>query len=1327
VAGNSAATTLSFANDSTPPGPDTITYAAGYQPGRSVDVTFTTGTDSGSGIATRQLQRSFAPLTSGTCGGYSTFANLGPVNPTSPYTDSSVTNGICYQYRYLVTDLLDNQDIATSPNVTRVDYVGAVSSTTGLLSQWRLGEAPAALISSDSFTGTGGTLLPSHTGEIGATWVSSTSTNNLNTETIRATGAVAGNYASNRAYRNGAGYSLNYTTATPPTADYSVSADLFVKSIVIGDGVGVVGRVTGAGTLTTGYMARWEQATGSSTWKIVKFTDNQATANLLTLTNEPALTVGETYRVRLEMIGPLLSLYVNGVLKGTANDSSLTAAGKAGIRDGIPGGTAVKGVDLGVQFDNFQVTPSTYPRAADSKGSNPADYFAGPTLGVPGAISGDSNTAATFDGVSDYVQAVGTTGLPVGASLRSVEMWFKTTSAARQVLFDYGARANDDEFGLWLNAGGASMTAWGYGPNNKTFTLSSPVNDGNWHQVVKTYDGTSITIYIDGVALPSQTAPRTTTVDSYGFGIGAVIVPGDSNSGGYFYGSLDEVSFYTTVLNQTTVTNHFQLGTSPAPDLAGPTGGSVDAGGLVGTGSRYAPSTVLSLNLAKGTDPSGVAVTGAQLLRATAALTSGGGTADGVCGSFGVYTVVAGGNDPVSPKSDTVADQACYSYQYIVSDTLGNSTTFTSPGIKVDTTPPAAPSLTFSTFTNTYWSGAGPAVYYRSTAATGSFRTTATATDTASGIASYAFPAAASLGANWTSTPVSTSVNTYSWSGAPAAPGTKSVTATNNAIGTSAGTSFTLTADDTAPTAGTVAYSNGTSTSTSVSVSFGTGTDTGGSGIGTRLLQRQSAPLTGSTCGTFGAFAAVTNGTNPTTSPLVDPTVVTGTCYMYRYVVSDNVGNQDTAVSASIVKVSLSYLNAITGEASLLSYWRLGEATTSSDTFTAGAIGARLQDRDGEIGAHWTKVTGDDAVITNDLPRRIRRNASSTSGAVYYSSGVPAAADYTIQADVYVASSVPNDVIGVAGRLTAPSNGTYYAAVYNQPTGAWTLYSVANGVKTPLGTPYAQTLVAGTTYRLALDMNGSTIRLLVDGVQRVSVTNNVTITTAGQGGVVLGFTATTTTVTDTTGMHLDNFAVTPPLADSKGTNNGDYLNGPILGVGGAIAGDSNTAAQFDGLNDYGTVARQISDDFSIEFWFKSTQGLGANNTQWWQGAGLVDAEVSGTANDFGVSLGSDGKVVAGVGGTPDVSIVSSGGYDDGSWHHVVFTRTKTSGALQLYVDGASAGSATGSTASLTSPANINFGRIQTGTFYFLGSLDEVSIYTTALSGPTVTSHYNAGQ
>jgi hypothetical protein len=59
--------------------------------------------------------------------------------------------------------------------------------------------------------------------------------------------------------------------------------------------------------------------------------------------------------------------------------------------------------------------------------------------------------------------------------------------------------------------------------------------------------------------------------------------------------------------------------------------------------------------------------------------------------------------------------------------------------------------------------------------------------------------------------------------------------------------------------------------------------------------------------------------------------------------------------------------------------------------------------------------------------------------------------------------------------------------------------------------------------------------------------------------------------------------------------------------------------------------------------------------------------------------------------------------------------------MKLYVDGVLAGSATGSTASLTSPTTIEFGRILTGNKYFAGFLDEVAVHNTPLSGSTVTS------
>jgi hypothetical protein len=580
--GNTAQTSLSFVNDSSAPA-GTISYTDGVQAGSSVTLTLT-ASDAGSGLASRQIQRASAPLTGSTCGTFTSFANQGPASPTSPYADTNVTNGNCYKYQYLVTDLVGNQHLATNANVAKVSYAGAVAATSGLLSHWRLGEGAASSVSADSFSDVAGTEVSNHVGETGATW-----------DAIGGLGAGAGKEtigADGRAYRNGSKLAIVHTTATPASQNYSVAADFHVKTLLTNDAVAVVGRMTpkaGAGTDSTYYSAG-RSTTGA--WQIAEGFN----ATLTPLATAPAapLTAGQTYRVRLDMSGTTLTLFVNGVQVLTATDSTapLVVAGKAGLMDGL-GDLATKTATTGVHFDNFQVKPSTYPRAADSKGSNTGDYMNDPTLGASGAFSDD--TAARFDGVNEYVQATGTTGIPVGSTSRSVEMWFKTTSTTKQVLFSYGSLAANQEFGLWLDSGGASMTAWGSGGGDKTFTLASAVNDGNWHQVVKTYDGANIQLYVDGAPLGAQAATRSTTMDPSGFVIGAILNSASGDYGNFFKGTLDEVSLYSSVLSQATVTSHWDLRDIVIPPNSAPTGTSATL-----TGTEDTPRTLTTADFGYG-------------------------------------------------------------------------------------------------------------------------------------------------------------------------------------------------------------------------------------------------------------------------------------------------------------------------------------------------------------------------------------------------------------------------------------------------------------------------------------------------------------------------------------------------------------------------------------------------------------------------------------------------------------------------------------------------------------------------------------------------------
>ncbi|MDX6615976.1 MAG: hypothetical protein QOD60_1067 [Solirubrobacterales bacterium] len=788
-----------------------------------------------------------------------------------------------------------------------------------------------------------------------------------------------------------------------------------------------------------------------------------------------------------------------------------------------------------------------------------------------------------------------------------------------------------------------------------------------------------------------------------------------------------------------TATNSTAL--SVVKDDVGPTGGSVDATGLTGTGGRYSSVTNLSVGFTPGTDAgSGLATTGRQLLRASASLTSGG-TTNGSCGTFGPYTQV-GANDPATPFSDTVpVDRSCYSYRYVVADKVGNQTTYTSPDVKVDATQPPAPSLSFSNLNNVYWSGSGSAIFYRPGAATGGFRLTASSVDTTAGIASYTFP---TLPSGWTGASGGTGIRDYSWSPAnPTAPsGAQSVAANNNA-GRQSSSTFTATPDSTLPSGGTVTYTNGYSTLSAISVAFTPGTDAG-SGLATSsgLLERASATLINGVCGTFGAFTnAATNPTTPNSNA-----VVTGNCYQYRYLISDNVGNQAIYTSASIVKVdtvaptntlslstpvgaSLTAPAIVYYKSNAVGSFKLVDTVTDAASGPASAIFPAIATTGWTHSAEtistpaggpytsatfsWTAnptnptgmtVTGTDAAgnATNTSVTFVSDITAPTGGSIAYTNGVLTAPSVPVTlVDGTDAGSGISSLV-VKRDVTTLTKATDVCAAF--PGTFATTVTLVGGADTSVSD--------GNCYQyryVVTDKVGNTITYTSASVAKVHLPNNYSPTVLATPGLLnywrLGETGTATIA-----------------VDSKGTNNGTYFNLPTLGVAGAISGDANTAADFDGASDYATVARSIQDDFSIEFWFKSTAGAGAG-AQWDANDSLIDATVSGAANDFGISLRHDGKITAGI-GTPDVSVLSPLAYNNGAWHHVVFTRTKATGVMTLYVDGAAVGSAIGSTLSLTSPTAVSFARRLGGGGTLATTLDEVAFYNSALSAATVADHYN---
>ncbi len=197
--------------------------------------------------------------------------------------------------------------------------------------------------------------------------------------------------------------------------------------------------------------------------------------------------------------------------------------------------------------------------------------------------------------------------------------------------------------------------------------------------------------------------------------------------------------------------------------------------------------------------------------------------------------------------------------------------------------------------------------------------------------------------------------------------------------------------------------------------------------------------------------------------------------------------------------------------------------------------------------------------------------------------------------------------------------------------------------------------------------------------------------------------------------HLDETNGTV-ASDSSGNGNNGTVNGAAWNPQGKV----NGCLSFNGVNNYVQVNRDVSNDFTIAFWVKTTSvgGLGT----WRDGEGLVDGSAGAAATDFGTGLVAN--LFAFGTGNPGTSLLSSTPINDGSWHHCVGTRVQSSGALQLYVDGNLEANGVGTTGSLAPSPYLRFGSLQSGGGFFQGSLDEIKIYNRVLGDLEIAALYD---
>jgi YD repeat-containing protein len=201
------------------------------------------------------------------------------------------------------------------------------------------------------------------------------------------------------------------------------------------------------------------------------------------------------------------------------------------------------------------------------------------------------------------------------------------------------------------------------------------------------------------------------------------------------------------------------------------------------------------------------------------------------------------------------------------------------------------------------------------------------------------------------------------------------------------------------------------------------------------------------------------------------------------------------------------------------------------------------------------------------------------------------------------------------------------------------------------------------------------------------------------------------------------------LADSKGARTAT-LSGGTLGAAGALDGDANGAVSFNGTNAYARAPLTLSNTsvVTVEFWLKwnawaNDDALALEYTDNFNGAAggfLVDPNASN--GRFGVAIGQGGSRNTTYFTRPSAGV----------WHHYAFvldTGAAADSQVIPYVDGQLVSYFKGDSGTGGGPfadANLYFMSRVGAALFGAGVLDELAVYDSAVSAPTVAQHYAAG-
>jgi len=235
--------------------------------------------------------------------------------------------------------------------------------------------------------------------------------------------------------------------------------------------------------------------------------------------------------------------------------------------------------------------------AVDETGSHNGTYVGSPTLGVPGALVGDTDTAVDFDGVDDYISVPYSAALAV-TSAYTIEFWANLDTLVRSgyppLVFRGSGGGGTNDIEIYIagqtkatvvhNRNNGGTMGWRY------YERASWI--GETLHVVLTWDGTDLTFYVNGAVVITSAGGSSTLVSPLDTNRPWQIAGGTSPTASPYYvdGRLDEVAIYDTALSATRVAAHYDVGTTVPPVTGTPTAATSATAADAATGTVLDPT-----------------------------------------------------------------------------------------------------------------------------------------------------------------------------------------------------------------------------------------------------------------------------------------------------------------------------------------------------------------------------------------------------------------------------------------------------------------------------------------------------------------------------------------------------------------------------------------------------------------------------------------------------------------------------------------------------------------------------------------------------------------